>query len=99
MSSTTTSELFGSSGGTSYTAVCPANAYVTGFSGKHGSWMDSLGVTCSDGSSQGPVGNNNTTNKSDSIACAEGYDHGNVISGGFVNGVQPAWGTSTQNLA
>jgi len=36
--------------------ICNENAFVTGFSGKSGTFIDSIGLTCSDGISMGPYG-------------------------------------------
>lgn len=98
----------GSGGNHSYNLDCGSGGVMVGVSGKAGSWIDQLVVTCrsvaANGSlgstyTRGPVGGTGGTGKS--VICASGYVVGKMASssGSYMNELSPMcypWNASTR---
>jgi hypothetical protein len=81
------SALYGGSGGQPFSHHCPSGHYVTGLHGRHGSWMNSIGITCSNHQPLGPSGGGKGTSYSRS--CNNGYREMTVHHGHLIDALIP----------
>jgi hypothetical protein len=82
-------ECCGGQGGTPEDLKCPNGTYVTSFYGKAGTYLDSIGFTCSDNSSVTPRGGSGGAEYQRASIFNSGFQGIDVKSGTLIDSISP----------